>query len=437
MKYRLGLDVGTNSLGWSVLELDAEGHEVRKIVAAGSRIFSDGRDSKTSKTLASKRREKRSARRRHDRYKQRREYLLIELTNVGLFPKDETTRKALQNFNPLELRARLLTESPADILANIQQRTHQSKDEAIDGKSTKDALAALRPDMRPEYLIGRALFHLNQRRGFKSNRKDKGKESGKNGVVAQSERSLLEDMGLIGPKEEITKNPEEKKKDYQKRKKEVNEKEYKNRKKAYEKELAEKKDFSYGVFLWKRQSKDRPEVTRIRRLGKKNAKDLYNFYPSRQMYQDEFNKIWEAQAHHLEKLSKGKKHFYKIIFTQRPLKPQKRGKCTYMPDYERTFRAMPTFQRYRMYQDVNNLKWNDGNGFTNSSGPQSKEAHRQIIDQLEKPKAKEGHRSWKEIGKIIENANGLEGEDIRFNFMRDSKRAKGLIGNLTSNIMQG
>ncbi len=70
MKYRLGLDVGTNSLGWSVVELN-EDAETIKLVDADAHIFSDGREQKTSTTLKSTRREARSARRRRDRFKQR------------------------------------------------------------------------------------------------------------------------------------------------------------------------------------------------------------------------------------------------------------------------------------------------------------------------------------------------------------------------------
>ena len=122
--YRLGLDVGTNSLGWSVLRTDDDGNPVA-IEATGSRIFSDGRDSKSKATLAADRREARSARRRRDRYKQRRAFLLAALTEAGLFPAEDnkTERAALQVLNPLELRARLLNEKPADILKDIAART--------------------------------------------------------------------------------------------------------------------------------------------------------------------------------------------------------------------------------------------------------------------------------------------------------------------------
>ena len=409
MKYRIGLDVGTNSLGWSVLKLNGK-DEVTGIEAAGSRIFSDGRDNKSKATLAADRREARSARRRRDRYIQRRSYLLNALTEAGLFPKDTAVRQALQKLNPLELRSRLLTESAADILADIKKR------------SDKTGEATNHPDMQSEYLVGRALFHLNQRRGFKSNRNDSNEEGGKDGVVAQSERALMEAMGLIEPKEE-----------YQEKKKQADKIEYENRELAYKK-LRDKENFSYGAFLWLRQNKEKPETTRVRKTGS-GKNDLYEFYPTRRMYLDEFKKIWDAQARHYSLQMADKDHFHKIIFTQRPLKPQKRGKCTYMPKHERTFRAMPSFQRYRIYSEVNNLKWNNDKGFAKAVEPQVHDARNAIIKLLEKPTNQKGNLVWSKIENKIKEFELAEG-NIQFNIARDTKRENGLDGNLTSNVMQ-
>ena len=51
MKYRLGLDLGTNSIGWAVYSLDTS-EEPLELVDLGVRIFSDGRDPKTKEPLA-------------------------------------------------------------------------------------------------------------------------------------------------------------------------------------------------------------------------------------------------------------------------------------------------------------------------------------------------------------------------------------------------
>ena len=156
MKYRLGLDIGTNSIGWAVLDLENPNFRSR-LVAAGVRIFSEGRDPKSKATLKATRTQKRSMRRRRDRYHQRRTYLLVELTKAGLFPNDNDERYRLQKLNPLEIRASALTEKI------------------------------------PLHHLGRALFHINQRRGFKSNRKDTSKEV-TTGKVSHSSRKLLEQM---------------------------------------------------------------------------------------------------------------------------------------------------------------------------------------------------------------------------------------------------
>lgn len=146
MDWRLGIDLGASSLGWCAIELDGDGRPFR-ILALGSRIFSDGRDPKSKQSLAADRRLARAMRRGRDRYLQRRTALLDHLTKLGLFPpeEDSAARAALQDLDPFALRARALDH-------------------------------ALTP-----HELGRALFQLNQRRGFKSNRRADRKdgESGK------------------------------------------------------------------------------------------------------------------------------------------------------------------------------------------------------------------------------------------------------------------
>ncbi len=142
MKYRLALDLGPTSLGWAVLLLDNnKPRKPKAIVKIGSRIFSDGRDPKTSASLAVNRRLARQARRRRDRLLKRKKRLIDTLIDLGVFPSDPTKRRLLVKLDPYEIRARGLSE-------------------------------ALSPGE-----FGRAIFHLNQRRGFKSNRKTDSKDS--------------------------------------------------------------------------------------------------------------------------------------------------------------------------------------------------------------------------------------------------------------------
>ena len=133
---RLGLDIGTNSIGWWLYET-AAGRPIG-VLDGGVRIFSDGRDAKTGASLAVDRRNARAMRRRRDRYLQRRASLMKRLSVAGLMPAGPVEAKALELLDPFWLRARGLD-------------------------------AAL-----PLAHLGRALFHIDQRRGFKSNRKTDG-----------------------------------------------------------------------------------------------------------------------------------------------------------------------------------------------------------------------------------------------------------------------
>jgi CRISPR-associated endonuclease Csn1 len=156
---RLGLDLGTNSIGWCLLDLDSQGDPV-SIFRTGVRIFSDGRDPKSLGSLKATRREARSARRRRDRFIQRQKFLINELVRLGLMPEDDDQRHALAFKDPYSIRKKALDE---------QVHPHE---------------------------MGRAIFHLNQRRGFKSNRKSGDNEAG---VVKQSvaalEVKLMEQKG--------------------------------------------------------------------------------------------------------------------------------------------------------------------------------------------------------------------------------------------------
>jgi CRISPR associated protein Cas1 len=142
--YRLGLDLGTNSIGWCITDLgkpdkDGRMHPVR-IRRMGVRIFPDGRDPQSGASLAQERRLPRSARRRRDRFLDRRAGLMNLLIEHGLMPGDPAERKKLETVDPWRLRAKGL---------DYQLTLHE---------------------------FGRAIFHLNQRRGFKSNRRTDRKE---------------------------------------------------------------------------------------------------------------------------------------------------------------------------------------------------------------------------------------------------------------------
>ncbi len=84
----------------------------------------------------------------------------------------------------------------------------------------------------------------------------------------------------------------------------------------------------------------------------------YDFYPDRQMLEDEFDAIWTAQApHHPEALTEEVgNRLFEVIFHQRPLKQPKIGTCTLVPGEQRLAKAHPLFQRRRLLEELNALK---------------------------------------------------------------------------------
>lgn len=140
----LGLDLGTNSIGWALIEY--EKNNPQKIVDCGVRIFQEAVDAKTRTPKNQARRQARAARRLVSRRKMRRHNLTNLLVNAGLLPEDQMQRE------------RLLTNPELD--------PYQLRKNALDSKLGK-------------YEIGRILYHLCQRRGFLSNRKLNNAENSK------------------------------------------------------------------------------------------------------------------------------------------------------------------------------------------------------------------------------------------------------------------
>lgn len=180
--------------------------------------------------------------------------------------------------------------------------------------------------------------------------------------------------------------------------------------------------------MWERYKNG--ETTRAR---PNSDSKLYEVYPTRDLLEDEFAKIWQSQAIHYPDLMSDavRKHIHHVIFSQRPLKSQIVGKCSYLQTEDRTFRAMPSFQRYRIYQEVHNLDWTTSKGhhFVRNYP----EVCNAILDMLEKPTTKRGEVSFNRMKNVLKRYGIAEG-DFRFNF--ETEKRKGFEGNLTSNIMQ-
>lgn len=141
-KLRLGVDLGTNSIGWTLVELEDSGSWIKSTLDAGVRIFSNSRDGKTLVPLSVERRIARGMRTQRDRRLMRKRYMVKILLQNGLLPNSAAEREAMKNLCPYKLR-------------------HEGLNRKLSGLE-----------------LARVMMHLVQRRGFKSNRKDLAKEEG-------------------------------------------------------------------------------------------------------------------------------------------------------------------------------------------------------------------------------------------------------------------
>ena len=278
--YTLGLDIGSKSIGWALL---TDGKKP-SIAAIGVRVFPEGVDRDTKGAEKSKnatRREARGTRRIHKRRNLRRDELAKRLREAGLLPNDEQELQELLKKDPYQLRARGLDE----------------KLELCE--------------------FGRVLFHINQRRGFKSNRKTgRAKEDGK---VAKAAGELQQKIN----------------------------------------EAACRTLGEYFASL-------NPEENRIR--------EQYTF---RQMYEKEFDRLWEKQAEFYPEIfteNLRNKIRNEIIFYQRPLKPTDDliGDCDLEKGEKRCPRGDWYARRFRLLQDINNLKICSPEGNENALKDQQK-----------------------------------------------------------------
>lgn len=354
MRYRLALDLGSTSLGWAILRLNADTPPAPvAVIKAGVRIFSDGRNPKDGSSLAVTRREARAMRRRRDRLLKRKARMMRTLVEHGFFPEEDAARKALETISPYGLRAKGLDE-------------------------------ALKPEE-----FARALFHINQRRGFKSNRKTdkKDNDSGALKSAIKQLHAALDPSGVDGRPRTV------------------------------------------GEYLFRREQSGQTVRARYRQQrvekedGKTRIDKSYDLYIDRTMIEAEFDALWSKQsALNPQQFNETARAELKdCLLHQRPLKPVKPGRCTLLPEEERAPLALPSQQRFRIYQEVNHL-------YVLREGLKEDALTLEQRDSLVEALEHNGKRSFTQIKKLL----GLGGI-VQFNF-EDPKRQE-LKGNITSAIL--
>lgn len=346
MKKVLGLDLGVNSIGWALLDEDAN-----SIIGTGVRIFPEGvnklGDGENEVSLNASRRINRGVRRQFFRRMLRKRYLLKLLMNYGMCPihaeeieswkrtKEFPSSERLMNWirlNPYELRAKALKEQ-----VSMEE-------------------------------LGRIFYHMIQRRGFQSNSRSGGTDEG----VLYDGKSAEGKTGINATLEKM-------------------------------------KEATLGEYLFSILPKDHePYETKEERAR--------NRYTTRQMYIDEFERIWEKQKTYYKTLNDDlktnlggrKKEGHDkdgVLFFQRPLRSQKHaiGKCSLEPGKPRCpISAIPN-EEARVYQWVNTVECN---------GKRLSEEERQAIISLLFSKEKV---AFSAIRKAIKKA----GAEWNFNYKDD------------------
>jgi len=328
----LGLDLGTNSIGWALLESSGhKGNDFTGIIDSGVRIFQEGVDRSTTGAELSKNAQRRAARgtrKLHKRSNQRREALKNLLIKHDLLPSDEVTWQKTMQKNPYELRTK-----------------------GVGGKILL-------------HEFGRVLYHINQRRGFKSNRKS-GESDGKVATALVELEKQIQDGGFE----------------------------------------------TLGQYLY---SLD-PREQRIRCR-----------YIKRSMYEEEFEILWSHLApFYPDKLDDKLKNMVKNnIFYQRPLKVQKHlvGLCEFekremlndkgekvWTGKKRSPKGTWYAQQFRLLSEINNLTVIDGNDEWKLSD--DLDLRDKLLNALGKSKTK----NFSAIKKLLFGKSDQPYEHIRFN----------------------
>lgn len=293
----LGLDLGVGSVGLAVVDPEKKQiakTAVRVFPAGVEGDFESGKDS--SRNAA--RREKRLQRRQTDRRARRLKKVRTLLVRAGLLPAGDTheTLKAL------------------DAELAKKYGPHPGHPYVLRAKALDEPLEP--------YELGRALYHLAQRRGFLSNRLAPVKKD-EEGVVASGIQTLAAKIREAGKR-------------------------------------------TLGEYL----VSINPEQERIRTR-----------YTSRAMYRQEFEAIWKAQRkHHSTLTPELRTQLEQAIFFQRPLKDQSHlvGACSLIPAEKRAPLRLLEVQRFRILDRVNNLR------LVEPDRPLTEEERRKLAGELEK-----------------------------------------------------
>ncbi len=277
----LGIDLGPNSVGWALI--GSNGNNSGEIVSTGVRAFEAGLDELEKdgrgKSRNVNRREARQIRRGLDRRARRITKLAGILMRAGMFPECEYSNKSERHA--------ILEKLDKEVGSPYQLRAR-----ALDEKLSAHEL-------------GRALYHLGQRRGFRKTERG----------FRKAEAKKDEDLGKV--KSGIS---------------------------ELDKLIEGAGARTLGEYF--------STIDSVQRIRCK--------YTSRKMYGHEFEMIWKAQRDFRPDVltDELKAEVHRAIFYQRPLKSQKHliGQCELEIGRKRAPWAVLQAQRFRYLQQLNNLR---------------------------------------------------------------------------------
>ena len=358
----LGLDLGTNSVGWTLIEeMDGTPKGIRD---GGVRIFIKSVEEKTPTPKNQARRKARLARRLVQRRARRKRRIRNFLMAKDLLPKELANNPAPENLlnrlgNPYALRRKALDE----------------------------ALSA--------HELGRVILHMAARRGFQSNRKTLW-------------GNLIDDPDFLEIKAEAALGSEDKEEQDP-----MLSEEQAKEEKGMKADIAE---------LWREIDNSGARTLGEYLAGLSLQERKRSRRTERRMYQRELELIWQKQSayHAVVRDERFKKEIARLLFKQRPLKlaADRLGRCSLERQRPRARKAWPAVQRFRYWQDLNNLTYvNRKTGEYHELRLEDKHA---LAETLERQKT----LSWAAIRKKL----GLD-RSVRFNLQESKKH---LTGNLTA-----
>lgn len=241
----LGLDLGTNSLGWAIID-----DENKTIEQSGVRIFQEGIIAKTigkgenEESRNAARREHRQMRKQFYRKRLRKIKLLETLIDQNMCPLSREELSHWKNWNKtLKSIGREFPTSEA-FTHWIQTNPYDLREKAIHEEITDDEL-------------GRICYHLIQRRGFLSNRKSSGEDA--KGIYEKGNEA--ENIRPIN----FTKH-----------------------------QMEQKGTKTLGAYLSKLQYTPYQAYETVTEEGQETR--IRGRYTTRSMYIEEFEQIWESQS---------------------------------------------------------------------------------------------------------------------------------------------